>query len=135
VVIVSARPVCGNVYERYDVRLSVCLSHLSTAGGRCGRWVCCGGTAHSSTAGAQQQTRAVSRCQLTYEAESRRACYLGEASASSSSSCKTFFILQHDSDIRVVHGSGRPMGWTGSGWVEIFQLLVGWAAAGRATGL
>jgi len=50
VVTVSARPVCGNVYERYDVRLSVCLSHLSTAGGRCGRWVCCGGTAHSSTA-------------------------------------------------------------------------------------
>ena len=26
---------------------------------------------------------------------------------------------------RVVHGLDRPMGWVGSGWVDIFQFLVG----------
>jgi len=31
---------------------------------------------------------------------------------------------------RVVHGLGRPMGWVGSGCVDIFSFLVGWVALG-----
>jgi len=63
----------GTVSVRLSVRPSVCLSHLSTVARRCGGFAAAGPTdsRYRSIAqqhGAQQQMRAVTRCQPPYEA-------------------------------------------------------------------